>query len=154
MGDNAEFLKPAPIERLFNQAFGWLLRFGIGLSHNYLIEVRGRKSGRLYSTPVDVLELSGRRFLVCGRGQSQWVRNAQAAGRVTLVRGGKRTEFAVRAVPDADKPAIIKAYVERFKLTVQRYFPVPATAPISEFESIAARYPVFELIAQSDSRGS
>lgn len=147
MPDNAEFLKPAPGERLFNQAFGWLLRFGIGLSHNYLLEVRGRKSGRLYSTPVDVLDLSGRRFLVCGRGQSEWVRNAQAAGRVTLVRGGKRTEFAVRAVPDADKPPIIKAYVERFKLTVQRYFPVSAGSPVADFESIAQRYPVFELVA-------
>jgi hypothetical protein len=64
-----------------------------------------------------------------------------------LVRGGKRTEFAVRAVPDADKPAIIKAYVERFKLTVQRYFPVPAGSPVADFESIAQRYPVFELVA-------
>jgi deazaflavin-dependent oxidoreductase (nitroreductase family) len=118
-----------------------------GLSHNYLLEVRGRKSGRVYSTPVDVLDLSGRRFLVCGRGQSQWVRNAQAAGHVTLVRGGKRTEFAVRAVPDADKPPIIKAYVERFKLIVQRYFPVPAGSPVADFESIAQRYPVFELVA-------
>jgi F420H(2)-dependent quinone reductase len=116
--DIAEFLKPAPSERLFNQAFGWLLRFGIGLSHNYLLEVRGRKSGRLYSTPVDVLDMSGRQFLVCGRGQSQWVRNAQVAGRVMLVRGGKRTEFAV-----------------------------PAGSPVADFESIAQRYPVFELVA-------
>jgi deazaflavin-dependent oxidoreductase (nitroreductase family) len=148
MSDNAPFLKPSAVERQFNQAFALLLRVGIGLGHNYLLEVRGRKTGRMYSAPVDVLDYGGRRFLVCGRGQSEWVRNAQAAGRVTLVRGGKRTEFAVRAVPDADKPAIIKAYVERFKLTVQRYFPVPATAPISEFEPIAARYPVFELIPE------
>src|SRR5689334_12350656 len=103
MSGQDAFLKPTPVERLFNQAFGLLLRLGIGLKHNYLLEVRGRKSGRRYSTPVDVLDLDGRRFLVCGRGQSQWVRNAQAAGRVALARAGKRTEFAVRAVPDAEK---------------------------------------------------
>lgn len=148
MGGQTVFLKPTLIERLFNEAFGLLLRLGIGLKHNYLLEVRGRKSGRRYSTPVDVLDLGGRRFLVCGRGQSQWVRNAQAAGRVTLAKGGSRAEFSVRAVPDAEKPPLIKAFVERFKLTVQRYFPVPADAPVAEFEPIAERYPVFELIAQ------
>ncbi len=146
MGDNAGFLKPSPAERLFNQGFGLLVRFGIGLRHNYLLEVRGRNSGRTYSTPVDVLDYGGRRFLVCGRGQSQWVRNAQAAGSVALVKGRKRTEFTIRAVPDADKAPLIKAYVERFKLTVQRYFPVAAGSPVADFEAIAARYPVFELI--------
>ena len=99
MSGQEAFLKPTPVERLFNQAFGLLLRLGIGLKHNYLLEVRGRKSGRLYSTPVDVLDLDGRRFLVCGRGQSQWVRNAQAAGRVTLVRGGKRAELRFAPFP-------------------------------------------------------
>jgi deazaflavin-dependent oxidoreductase (nitroreductase family) len=148
MSGQEPFLKPSPIERLFNQAFGLLLRAGIGLRHNYLLEVRGRKSGRMYSTPVDVLELDGRRFLVCGRGQSQWVRNARAAGLVTLARGGTRAEFAVRVVPEAEKAPIIKAFVERFKLTVQRYFPVPAGAPVAQFEPIAQRYPVFELMAQ------
>src|SRR5260370_38708978 len=107
-----QFTQPSAADRFFNRASGFLIRIGIGLSHNYLLEVRGRKSGRLYSTPVDVLDLSGRRFLVCGRGQSQWVRNAQAAGRIALARGAKRTEFAVRAVPDIDKAAIIKAFVE------------------------------------------
>lgn len=149
MKEDAAFLKPAPIERLFNQAFGMLLRLGIGLAHNYLLEVRGRKSGRMYRTPVDILDYGGRRFLVCGRGMAQWVRNAQAAGRVALVKGGKRTEFAIHAVPDAEKPAIIKAYAERFKLTVQRYFPVAAGSPVQDFAAIAARYPVFELIAAS-----
>jgi deazaflavin-dependent oxidoreductase (nitroreductase family) len=149
MKDDAAFLKPAPIERLFSQTFGILLRLGIGLSHNYLLEVRGRKSGRIYSTPIDVLDYGGRRFLVCGRGISQWVRNAQAAGRVALVKGSKRMDFTLRAVPDAEKPAIIKAYVERFKLTVQRYFPVAAASPVEDFAAIAARYPVFELVSAS-----
>jgi hypothetical protein len=60
MADDPEFLKPTAVERVFNQAFGWLLRFGIGLSHNYVLEVRGRKTGRVYSTPVDVLDFGGR----------------------------------------------------------------------------------------------
>jgi deazaflavin-dependent oxidoreductase (nitroreductase family) len=147
MRDEVTFLKPSSVERLFNQGFALLLRLGIGLRHNYILEVRGRKSGRIYSAPVDVLDYGGRRYLVCGRGLSQWVRNAQAAGRVALVKGSQRIDFAVRAIPDAEKPAIIKAYVEGFKLTVQRYFPVAAGSPVADFEPIAKRYPVFELIA-------
>jgi deazaflavin-dependent oxidoreductase (nitroreductase family) len=150
MSDNAAFLKPSAVERLFSQAFALLLRFGIGLRHNYLLEVRGRKTGRVYSTPVDVLDYGGRRFLVCGRGQSQWVRNAQAADRVTLAKGGKRMEFTLRALPDAEKGPIIKAYAERFKLTVQRYFPVAVDSPVADFAAIASRYPVFELIAKRE----
>ena len=146
------YQKPTPVERIFNQAFGLLLRLGVGLGHNYLLEVRGRKTGQVYSTPVDVLNYAGRRFVVCGRGESQWVRNARAAGRIALARGGKREEFTVRAVPDAEKAPVLKAFVDRFKLTVQRYFPIPATAPAKEFEAIAERYPVFELIPSNDSK--
>jgi hypothetical protein len=56
---------PNPLERAFNRAFGFLV--GLGLPHNHLLEVRGRTTGRLYSTPIDRLELGGRRFRVAGR---------------------------------------------------------------------------------------
>src|SRR5271170_2176807 len=144
------YLKLTPIERIFNRAFGLMVRLGIRLSHNYLLQVRGRKTGRIYSAPVDVLDMNGRRFLVSGRGQTQWVRNALAAGQVVLAKGSRRMNFSVHAVPDDEKPPILKAYVERFKLTVQRYFPIPAGSPLTDFERIAERYPVFELLPRSD----
>ena len=40
---------------------------------------------------------------------------------------------------------LLSAYLARFRLTVQRYFPVKAGAPPAEFVPIAGRYPVFEL---------
>jgi hypothetical protein len=81
------FRRATPIERMFNRAFGLVVGLGFGLPHNYLLEVRGRKTGRIYATPVDVLDLGGRRFLVAPRGQTQWVRNAEVAGEVTLKKG-------------------------------------------------------------------
>ena len=146
MSGQDAFLKPSPIERLFNQAFGWLLRLGIGLRHNYLLEVRGRKSGRLYSTPIDLLELGGKRFLVAPRGRTQWVRNAETAGEVTLKKGSTRQKFRLRSIPDADKPEILKAYLDNFKREVQRYFPVPAGSPPEAFVKLAESYPAFELL--------
>src|SRR5271169_5530689 len=78
------FRPPTAMERAFNRCFGFLVGIGFGLKHNYLLQVRGRKSGKLYSTPIDLLEMDGKRFLVAPRGRTQWVRNAEAAGEVTL----------------------------------------------------------------------
>ncbi len=149
MSDSAgSFRQPTAIERLFNRAFGFLVGMGLGFKHNYLLQVRGRKSGKLYSTPIDLLELKGKRFLVAPRGQTQWVRNAEAAGEVTLKRGSFQQKFRVVAVSNADKPELLKAYLEKFKAEVQRYFPIAAGSDVSAFEGIAADYPVFELMAQ------
>src|SRR5208283_5237395 len=141
------FNPPTALERTFNRTFGLLVGLGFGLKHNYLLQVRGRKSGKLYSTPIDLLELDGRRFLVAPRGRTQWVRNAEAAGEVLLKKGSFRQSFHLKPIPDAEKPQYLKAYLDRFKTTVQRYFPVPAGSDEKAFAPIAADYPVFELIA-------
>lgn len=140
------FEAPSPVERVFNRAFGALVGLGIGLRHNYLLRVRGRTTGRTLSTPVNVLELDGRRWLVAGRGRTQWVRNAEVAGEIVLQRGRHRRRCRLRPVPDADKPRVLSAYLVRFRMTVQRYFPVPAGSAPEAFAGIAARYPVFELL--------
>ena len=147
----ARFDAPSPFDRVFNRLFGMLVGLGLALPHNYLLQVRGRKSGRLYSTPVDVLVHRGRRFLVAGRGETQWVRNARASGQITLRKGRRREELRVRIVPDVEKPDVLKAYVDRFKLTVQRYFPVPAGSPASAFRSLAAgQSEVAKLVKRSE----
>lgn len=140
------FCAPTAGERIFNRIFGYLVGLGLGLPHNYLLQVRGRKTGKVYSTPIDLLEFRGKRFLVAPRGRTQWVRNAEVAGKITLKRGSRRQQFRLRPIADADKPELLKAYLESFKTAVQRYFPVPAGSPAERFEEIASAYPVFELI--------
>ncbi|HEY6935520.1 MAG TPA: nitroreductase/quinone reductase family protein [Terriglobales bacterium] len=142
------YRKPSTGERFFNRVFGLLVGLGLGLPHNYLVQVRGRKSGKIYSTPIDLLELGGKRFLVAPRGRTQWVRNAEAAGEVMLKKGRTRQHYRIRPMPDAGKPELLKAYLDRFKTTVQRYFPVPAGSPPQAFAQLAADYPVFELLPE------
>src|SRR5271165_622605 len=98
------FREASGVEKIFNRVYGFLVGLGLGFSYNYLLQVRGRKSGKLYSTPIDLLELDGTRYLVAPRGRTQWVRNAEAAGEVTLKKGSVRRRFRLRAIPDADKP--------------------------------------------------
>jgi deazaflavin-dependent oxidoreductase (nitroreductase family) len=145
------FREATRVEKIFNRAFGFLVGLGLGLPHNFLLEVRGRKTGRIYSTPINLLvvELSwsgGKRYLVAPRGLTQWVRNVEAAGEITLKKGRTRQNFRVRPIPDEEKPEFLKLYLERFAPTVQRYFPIPAGSPVEAFHDLARNYPVFELL--------
>ena len=139
------FREASTVETIFNRIFGFFVGLGLGFSYNYLLEVRGRKSGKLYSTPINLLKLNGKSYLVAPRGRTQWVRNAEAAGEVTLKKGSTRQKFRLRPIPDAEKPQFLKAYLDTFKREVQRYFPVPAGSPLEVFAELTSSYPVFEL---------
>jgi deazaflavin-dependent oxidoreductase (nitroreductase family) len=141
-----EFRKPSRPEQLFNRLFGVFVRFGLAPRYNYLVEVRGRTTGRVYSAPINIVEVGGRMFLVAPRGRTQWVRNAEAAGDVVLARGRRRQRFRIRPLSRDEKPPILKAYLDRYRLAVQRYFPVRAGSDAHAFREVADRYPVFQLV--------
>ena len=143
------FQKESPLDRFFNRFMGRLLRLGFAPGYMRLLEVRGRKSGKLFTTPVNVLDFNGKRWLVAARGETAWARNARAAGRVVLRRGTSTESLTIRELADADKPEVIKAFLDRFKSQVQRFFDVPAGSPADAFRATASRTPVFELIAGS-----
>ena len=139
------FQRPTFVERLLNRGIGALVGLGIGPAHMRVLAVRGRKSGKLYSLPVDLLSDGGRLYLVAPRGYTEWVKNAEVAGEITLRRGGWAARYRLRTLSDAEKPPILKAYLDGFRREVQRYFPVPAGSPPEAFAPHAPRYPAFEL---------
>ena len=142
----AYFIRPSFPVRVVNRLYGWITGIGFGRPNSYLLQVSGRKTGKIRSVPVNVLSYNGKLFLVGTRGHTQWSRNALVNRNITLKRGRLRTEFRLRAVLDAEKPKILKAYLNRFRRMSGRFFPLPASAPSGAFAPIAARYPVFELI--------
>jgi len=139
------FREPTAIEKFLNRSLGLLVGLGLGPAHIHLLEVRGRKSGKTYSTPVDLLEFHGKRYLVAPRGRTQWVRNAEAAGEVTLRRGRRGQSFGLRALGETEKLPVLKAYLDSFRREVQRYFQVAAGSPPEAFAEVASSYPAFEL---------
>jgi deazaflavin-dependent oxidoreductase (nitroreductase family) len=143
--NTAEFRPPSRIEALFNRMMGFLAGLGIGPPFIYLLQVRGRKSGRIFSTPVNLMEFRGRQVLVAPRGRTQWVRNAEAAGEITLKRGSKRLRYGLRPIADEEKPEILKEYLDRYASAVKKFFPVSPGSPVEAFRPIAENYPVFEL---------
>ena len=69
---------------LFNPILKFLLAAGVPLGPNGLITIRGRKSGMPRTTPVAIIQLSGRRWVWAPWGEVNWVRNLRAAGRATI----------------------------------------------------------------------
>ena len=141
------FREPTSLEKSLNRVMGFLVGLGLAPSHMRLLEVRGRRSGKLYRTPVDLLQTGGKQYLVAPRGRTQWVRNAEAAGEVTLKKGSKIQKCRLRTIANPDKPEILKAYLDNFKREVQQYFPVPAGSPAQDFAAVADSYPAFELLS-------
>jgi deazaflavin-dependent oxidoreductase (nitroreductase family) len=145
MTADREYREPSGLEKTFNRIFGFVAGLGLAPSFIYLLEVKGRKSGKVYSTAVNLLELNGKQYLVAPRGRTQWVKNAEASGEVTLKRGARR-KFRLRTLADSEKPEVLKSYLSNYKGAVQRFFPVRPDATLEAFAEIAAGYPAFELI--------
>ena len=129
---------------IFNPAIAALTRTGISVWGSRELRVRGRASGEWRTTPVNLLTLDSTRYLIAPRGETQWVRNLRVAKSGEL-RVGRRTEpFSATELADDDKPAILRAYLKRWKAEVGVFFGgVSAKSSEAELRAIAANHPIF-----------
>jgi deazaflavin-dependent oxidoreductase (nitroreductase family) len=132
------------LRRLGNMLIAPLARLGLAGKRTHLLTVVGRKSGRKYSTPVQLVFLDGRRWLVAPYGERPWVRNARAAGQVELTRA-LRTELVPVEEVDADTAApVLREYLRKTPVT-KPFFDVASEAPLEDFAAEANRHPVFKV---------
>ena len=144
------FIAPSWLERLVNRLYGRLTSVGLGPSYSYLLQIEGRKSGMVRSTPVNLLMRANRLYLVGTRGHTQWSRNASVAQKLILKKGRIVMQFGPRQLPDEEKAEILKAYLTQFSWMVRRFFPLSSDSPLSSFAAIAPDYPVFELTRERE----
>jgi deazaflavin-dependent oxidoreductase (nitroreductase family) len=132
---------------VFNRAVRGLTGFGISVLGSRVLETRGRKSGQPRRTPVNLLRLDGREYLVAPRGQAQWVRNVRAdEGRLVLQLGRRRTSYVATELTGDDRVPVLRAYLRRWKAEVGVFFDgVDASSSDAAILAIAPRHPVFVL---------
>jgi deazaflavin-dependent oxidoreductase (nitroreductase family) len=130
--------------RLVNWTFRQLTRLGLGAPYRHLLTVKGRKTGRLHSTPVDVIEHGNSRWLVAGYGPANWVLNARAAGEVTLSRGGRSQMFRVEDPDPTDAVPVLRQYIRQIRPT-RAYFDAKPDAPDDVIAAELPRHPVLRL---------
>lgn len=135
------------MRRLTNPLLVLAMRLGISVWGSRVLEVRGRRSGEVRRTPVNLLGFEGREYLVAARGETNWVRNVRADdGRLTLILGRRRDERRVTELSDEEKPPVLRAYLRRWKAEVGMFFEgVSADSSDEELNRIAPRHPVFRL---------
>jgi deazaflavin-dependent oxidoreductase (nitroreductase family) len=104
-----------------------------------LLTVRGRVSGEPHTTPLGrPFEYQGSRYLVSGRGQTQWARNLRAAHGGELRVRGHTESFRAVELTGPEHDAIVAAYRERLGRSVKGYFeriPDPADHPVFRIET-------------------
>jgi deazaflavin-dependent oxidoreductase (nitroreductase family) len=137
--------RPNPVAGILGRATATLASAGLSPRRLVTLEVRGRRSGRVISLPVVVADYQGERYLVAMLGPgANWVRNLEAAGGAAVIRHGHREAVKLEPVdPDARAP-ILRRYIE-LAPGARAHIPVNRRASLSQFEGIAAEYPVFRI---------
>jgi deazaflavin-dependent oxidoreductase (nitroreductase family) len=135
-------------KHVFNRLVAALTRIGVSVAGSRVLEVPGRKTGEPRRTPVNLLTLDGHRYLVAPRGHTQWVRNLRASGSGRLLVGRRAEPFEAVEVADAEKPAILRAYLERWKWEVGQFFGgIGPDSDDAELQRIAPDHPIFRISA-------
>jgi deazaflavin-dependent oxidoreductase (nitroreductase family) len=132
-----------------------LLRIGVRMTifgPMMLLTVRGRKTGKPRTSPIDVHEFDGRRFLIATHGVGSWVHNLRATGEGVLSLGWSRQPFTAQELtPEAGGPVIkdvlgpLLASQSVRGTALRQNFSLTADASLNDFIDAARSHPVFEL---------
>ena len=142
--------RPARYRRVLNRVMRVWIRLGLPPGNYHMLTVKGRRSGRLHSTPVSVVGTEGERWLVAPYGPRNWVKNARVAGQVTLQRGARTEIVAVNEEPDPGLCApVLKRYLKQEPIT-RRFFDAKPGSPLKEFAAEAHRHPVFRILESAE----
>src|SRR6476660_712326 len=137
--------RPTRLGRWANRFAGWWSGLGLPPRFQAALEVPGRTSGRRRSNPVVIATVEGKRYLVSMLGPgSDWVKNVEAAHGDAVIRQGRRRPVHLVAVPPEQRAPILREYV-RIASSGRQHFPLRVGAPLSDFEAIAAQYPVYRI---------
>jgi deazaflavin-dependent oxidoreductase (nitroreductase family) len=139
--------EPNYLARTANEVFRWLAEAGISVAGTRALRVRGRKTGKPRGVVVNLMTVGGRDYVVSPRGNTQWVRNARAAGTVEIGPRWRSREVRIVEVADDAKPELLRRYLERWFWEVKGH--VGGLTPAStddEIRAVAPSIPVLEVL--------
>lgn len=141
----ATTFRKTPLRRLGNVLISPLARLGLAGKRTHILTVAGRRSGRRYSTPVQLVIGDHARWLVAPYGEREWVKNARVAGEVGLTRAGRTTWHRIEELGPDEAAPVLREYL-RTTPVAKRYFHADADAPLEAFAAEAALHPVFRIL--------
>ena len=136
---------------LLNPIARRVLRVGPLLGPNALITIRGRKSGEPRTTPIALLQVDGKRWVVGTFGETNWVRNLRASHEATLTVGQKRVEVVADELDLARRIEffrdVVGPYVRGIRIGSILLAVLGASDVLEDPTRAAEHRPVFELRA-------
>jgi len=135
----------SPGRRAINALVRPLARLGLAGPRTFLLTVPGRKTGKLWTTPVSIVSEGDERWLVAPYGDRNWVKNARAAGCVELRRGRGRERLVVDELSPEEAVPVLREYYRRGRVT-RPFFDVSLDSGDEAWAAEAPRHPVFRLI--------
>jgi F420H(2)-dependent quinone reductase len=139
---------PNRFARLQNRGTAVAFAAGILPKRAAALEIRGRRTGRVVSFPVVITDFEGERYLVSMLGKNtNWVRNLKAADGRAVLRHGRRENVHLAEVDPGVSAPILRRYLQ-LAPGARPHIPVDRTAPLADFERVAADYPVFRVDAE------
>lgn len=137
--------RPNRLAAGMNRFWAWVSALGVWPNRMVTLEVPGRRSGRTTTLPLVVARCEGERYLVSMLGvKADWVANVRANQFRAMLRHGRRERVQLTEVPSVERAPIIRRYLE-VAPGARPHIPVDRRASLSEFERIAADYPVFKV---------
>jgi deazaflavin-dependent oxidoreductase (nitroreductase family) len=133
-------------QHIFNPLIALPTRLGLSVRGSRVLAVRGRTSGEWRTTPVNLLNYDGGRYLVAPRGNTQWSRNLRAAGGGELRLGSRTEPFTATELADDAKPDLLRAYLKLWSFETGKWFEgVKHDSPDEDVRRIVGDHPVFKI---------
>src|SRR5258708_39390284 len=140
--------RPNRSARVLSGLLGIVFGAGLGPNQAATLEVRGRKTGRMISFPVVIVDYEDDRYLVAMLGdKTNWVRNLRADNHAVLQRG-RRENVSVVEDFSGNRAAILRRYLN-LAGGARPFFPIDRRAPLGDFERIVEEDPVFPIAPAS-----
>jgi deazaflavin-dependent oxidoreductase (nitroreductase family) len=152
---HSERIRPPWWLKPMNKVFMAAMRLGLasfGGESPVVLTVPGRKSGKARSTPITPFTVDGKNYVVGGFPGADWVRNARAAGVVTLTKGRRSEPVRVVELSPAEARPLLRVFpvLVPTGVSFMKNAGLVTEGRPEEFEALAGRCAVFRFDSLSD----
>ncbi len=128
-----------------------ILRLGIPMGPATLLTGQGRKSGKLRTTPVALMKMDDRSFLLGTFGDVNWVKNLRSAGTAKVGKGSHRYAVTAKQLSPEQALPIFKSVLGHYlqsrmmRSALSMGYQLGPNSTDEDFMREALRHPAFEI---------
>ncbi len=137
---------------LLNPLVKSLLHLGVPAGPMTLLTVRGRKTGKPYTTPVGLFKLNGHRYVFDTFGHADWVRNLREAREAKIGRGWNRRQVKAIQLRKEEAASVLREILAPYVASrlgssfLKMGYSLTKASTMADYAREARRHAGFELL--------